>query len=110
MSSINVDQLVTSMVQAAQGALAGKWPEARDYAESEFRIIGEAIAFIEAQRTLNLMSEEKAQLHLEMQKNAAKTTLLTLEGLGILAVEAAVNAALDVIKGTVDTALGFALI
>ena len=110
MSSINVDQLVTSMLQAAQGVLADKWPEARDYAESEFKKIGQAIAFIEAQRALSLMSDEKAQLHLEMQKNAAKTMLLTLEGLGILAVEAVINAALDAVKSAVNTALGFALI
>ena len=110
MSSINVDQLVTSMLQAAQGGLADKWPEARDYAESEFKKIGQAIAFIEAQRALSLMSDEKAQLHLEMQKNAAKTMLLTLEGLGILAVEAVINAALDAVKSAVNTALGFALI
>ena len=110
MSSINVDQLVASMLQAAQGVLAQKWPEAKDYAESEFKKIGEAVAFIEAQRTLNLMSDEKAKLHLEMQKNATKMMLLTLEGLGILAVEAVVNAALDVVKTTVNTALGFVLI
>lgn len=110
MASINVDQLVKSMLQAAQGVLAEKWPEARDYAESEFKKIGEAIAFIEAQRALKLMSDEKAQLHLAMQENATKTMLLTLEGLGILAVEAVINAALEAVKTTVNTALGFALI
>lgn len=110
MSSINVDQLVANMLLAAQGVLAKKWPEAKDYAESEFKKIGEAIAFIEAQRALNLMSDEKAKLHIEMQKNAAKTMLLTLEGLGLLAVEAAVNAALDIVKSTVNTALGFVLL
>ena len=109
MASINVDQLVKSMLQAAQGVLAEKWPEARDYAESEFKKIGEAITFIETQRALKQMSDEKAQLHLAMQENAAKTMLLTLEGLGILAVEAAMNAALDAVKTAVNTALGFAL-
>lgn len=110
MSSINVDQLVASMLQAAQAVLAQKWPEAKDYAESEFKKIGEAIAFIEAQRALNLMSDEKARLHLEMQKNTAKTMMLTLEGLGLLAVEAAVNAALDAVKKAVNTTLGFVLL
>jgi hypothetical protein len=110
MSSIKVDQLVASMMQAAQGVLAHKWPEARDYAETEFRKIGEAIAFVEAQRALNLMNDEKARLHLEMQKNAATSVLLALKGLGILTVEAAINAALDVVRTAVNSALGFALI
>lgn len=110
MSSIDVEQLVASMVQAARGVLAQKWPEARGYAEGEFKKIGEAIAYIGEQRAQNRMSEEKARLHLEMQKNATKTVLLTAEGLGVLAVEAALNAALDVVKSSVNTALGFALI
>jgi hypothetical protein len=36
--------------------------------------------------------------------------LLTLEGLGVLAVEAAINAALSVVKETVNGALDFALL
>jgi hypothetical protein len=36
--------------------------------------------------------------------------LLTLEGLALLTVEEAINAALGVVKTAVDTALGFALI
>jgi len=110
MSSIKVEQLVASMMRAAQGVLAKKWPEAKDYAERELKKIGEAIAFIEAQRALNQMSDEKARLHLEMQTNAAKSVLLALEGLGIIAVEAAINAALDVVKNSVNSALGFVLI
>jgi len=110
MSSIKVDQLVTSMLQAAQGVLAHKWPDARDYAEAEFRRIGEAIAFIEGQRALNAISEDRARMHLEMQKNTASSVLLTLEGLSALAVEIAINAALDVVKSTVNTAVGFVLI
>jgi|SRR6185369_4454038 len=110
MSSINVDQVVASMLQAAQGVLARKWSKAKDHAEIEFKKIAEVIAFIEAQRALNLMSDEKARLRLEMQKNRTMTILLKLEGLGFLAVEAAVNAALDVVKETVNTAVGFALI
>jgi hypothetical protein len=36
--------------------------------------------------------------------------LLTIEGLGIIAVEQAINAAMDVLKKTVNTALDFSLI
>ncbi len=110
MAAIDESQLVSKMLGAAQGVLADKWPEARDYAETEFKKLAETIAFIEAQRALGQMSDEKACLHLNMQENSAKTILLTLEGLGILAVEAAINAALDVVKEAVNSTLGFALI
>jgi len=110
MSSIKIDQLAASMLKAAQGALVHKWPEAKDYAANEFVKIGQTIAFIESQRAQGGMSEEKAKLHLEMQKNSAKIMLLTLDGLGILVVEAAINAALDVVRTTVNSAIGFVLI
>ena len=45
-----------------------------------------------------------------MQKNATKTVFLTVEGLGILAVEAAMNAALKTIRDAVNTAVGFVLL
>lgn len=110
MSSINVDQLAASMVRAAQGAFGEKWPAARNYAESEFRRIAEALAYIEAQRAVKLMSDEKAIMHFNMQKNTARVTMYALQGLSVLAVEAAINAALDAVKTTVNTTLGLKLI
>lgn len=109
MSSINGDQLVASMMQAAQEVFARRWPDAQDYVESELKKIVETITFIESQVARNLMSDEKARLHIEMQKSAA-IVMLTVKGLGILAVEDAINAALDVVRSTVNTALGFVLL
>lgn len=110
MAGIDVSELVSDMLNAARGVLGRKWPEAKDYAETAFTRIGEAISFIEMQRALGKMSDEKARIHFNIQKNASKTIMLTLEGLGVVAVEAAINAALKVIKDTVNTALGFVLI
>ena len=39
-----------------------------------------------------------------------QTVLLTIEGLGIVAVQNAINAALSVVKDTVNTAIGFTLL
>lgn len=110
MSSLNVDQLAASMVQAAQGAFGEKWPAAGNYAEREFRKIGETIAYIEAQRAQKLMSAEKAILHFNMQKNAARVAMYALQGVSVLSVEAAINAALDAVKTKVNTALDLKLI
>jgi len=110
MSSINSQELTSQMLEAAKNVFASKWPEAKDYAASEFKKITEAVAFIEAQRAIGAMSDEKAKLHLDMQKNAAKMMLLCLEGLGLVAVEQAINAALAAVKDTVNTALGFSIL
>jgi hypothetical protein len=53
---------------------------------------------------------EQSRLKLSLQKNVFKTVLLTEAGIGLLAVENALNAALDLIKGAVNTAIGFALL
>ena len=110
MASIDLSKLVSDMQNAAKDVFGKRWLEAKDYAETAFNQIGEAILFIEKQRVLGKMSDEKAKLHLDIQKNASKMIMLTLEGLGIVAVEAAINAALKIIKDTVNTALGFTLI
>lgn len=110
MATIDVAKLVKDMLAAAQGVLKKKWPNVRDYAESEFNKIAESILFIEKQRTLGLMSEERAKSHLRIQRNATEIVLMSIEGFGILAVEAALNAALAIIKDTVNKALGFALL
>jgi hypothetical protein len=56
------------------------------------------------------INDEQAKLHIEIQKNATRTVLLTVEGLGIVTVDAAINAALDAVKDSVNTAVGFVLI
>lgn len=110
MSQVNVEELAAKMLEAAKNVFSSKWPEAKDYAESEFKKIAESVAFIEAQCALGVMNKEKAKLHLNMQKNASKMMLLCLEGLGLLTVEKAINAALAAVKDTVNTALGFAIL
>ena len=108
---IDVRQLAADMLAAASSKLSKKqWTAAKDYAESEFKKIAEAIAFIEAQKLAGAMTADHAKLHLQIQRNAARTVLLTLEGLGILAAEEAINAALLAVKTTVNKAIGFALI
>jgi len=39
-----------------------------------------------------------------------RNVLLTIEGIGLLAIEAAINAAVSVISTAVDKAVGFALL
>jgi hypothetical protein len=110
MANINVEDLLQKMLAAAAGPFKQQWPNVKDYAQTELKKIAESIAFIEAQAALGQMTPEQAKLHLDIQKNASRMVLLTIEGLGILTVEAAINAALAVVKEAVNTALKFPLI
>lgn len=85
-------------------------PDVKEYAESEFRKIGESVALIEKLKKAGKITEEQARIHLEIQKNAARTVLLTLEGLGAVIVERAINAAIGAVRKTVNSALGWKLI
>lgn len=108
--SLDLEALTTSMVEAAGGVLKEHWKTARPYAEEEFRKIAQAVTFIEDEVLAGRMSLTKARLHLEMQKDTALTVLLTVQGLNLLAVEQAINAALNVIKDTVNGALKLPLL
>jgi len=108
--SLNVSELATKMLDAAKGVLSEKWPEIQDYAETETKKLAESLVMIEKLKLAGRINEEQAKLHFDIQKNAARTVLLTVEGLGILAVEQALNAASAVVKDAVNTAVGFHLL
>jgi hypothetical protein len=108
--AIDLSALLPAMLTAARETGEEQWPLMRDYAETEFRKLGESLAMIERLFITGQITEEQARLHLEIQRASMRMVLLTIEGLGILAVERAINAALGVIRDTVNTALGFALL
>jgi hypothetical protein len=110
MPALNLDALTSAMVDAAGGVLKDHWKKARPYAEEELGKIAQAVTFIEDEVLAGRMSVNKARLHLEMQKDTATAVLLTVQGLNLIAVEQAINAALNVIKDTVNGALRFPLL
>ena len=108
--SLNASQLAKSMLQAAAGVLKKEWPEIKKYAETEFKKIASDIILIERLRIEGKISTKRAKLHINIQTNASTTVLLAAEGLGILAVEKAINAARKAVRTTVNKALGFTLL
>ncbi len=108
--ALSASKLGKEILVAFRGSLTEKWPDIKEYGEAEAKKLAQALVMIEALKVSGKINEEQATLHLEIQKNACRTVLLTIEGLGILAVEAAINAALVVVKDAVNTALGFALL
>ena len=110
MADIDTQGLVNDMLEAAKKSLEKKWPQVRDLATSEFRKFAQNIEDIKAMKKKRSITKQQALLQLDIQKNSIKTVLLTEEGLGLLAVEAAINAALDAVSATVNKAIGWALL
>jgi hypothetical protein len=110
MADLDIDSLASQMAAAAAGVLKQKWPDAAAFAKTEFQKIAYTIANIGEMVADKQINSDQAELLLDMQKNASRAVLLTIEGLGLLAVEEAINAALDVVKTVVNKAVGFGLI
>ena len=110
MADIDFPKMIRDMIEAAKGQLTNHWKEAKPYMENETRAFAENIKLVAKLKLAGSISEEQARLYIEIQKNSMRIVLLTIEGLGILAVEAAINAAIDVVRSTVNTALGWAIL
>lgn len=108
--AIDAKQLVKTMLGAASTELKEAWPEVKEFAESEAQKIASDILMIEKLHLAGRISKKRARLHLQIQKNASKTVLLTIKGMGLIAVEEAINATVRAIREPVNAAIGFALI
>ncbi len=108
--SLDVGDLASKMFEAFKIKLSDKWPDVKNYAEAESKKLAENFIMIERLKLAGDITEEQAKLHHEIQRNASRSVLLTVEGLGLVAVEQAINAAMDVLRDTVNQALDFALL
>ena len=108
--SLDVGEIVSKMRVAFKGKLSDKWPEIKDYAEAESKKLAVNFAMIEKLKLSGEITEEQVKLHHAIQRNATRSVLLTVEGLGLIAVEQAMNAAMDALKQTVNEAIGFSLV
>lgn len=108
--SIDVNKLLRQMLKAAKSELKPAWPGVKDHAEMELKGIAEGIALIQRLRLQGKISQKQSRALIKMKKNTAQIVLLTLEGLGIVAVERAINAALKAVRDAVNEALDFRLL
>jgi hypothetical protein len=108
--ALDIRSLASSMLQTALPILKKSAADVESFAKTEFTKIAQTIVSIQELTAAGSIDQQQAALLLDMQKNASRSVLLALEGLALLAVENAINAALGVAKTAVNTALGFALI
>jgi hypothetical protein len=104
------EQLHTDMGLAAKTELGAFWPDVREYFESEHRKIIENLAMINRLLDLGQIDEEMAKSLKESQELVSRTLLLSVQGLTLIMIERALNAALDSIRESVNTVLDFELL
>jgi len=108
--SLNVAELTAGMLQAFNSELANKWPDIKDYAAVEAKKLAENLVLIERMQLAGDITPQQARLHHQIQRNATRTVLLTVTGLSRVAVEQAINAAMDALRDSVNGALNFSLL
>ena len=101
--------MAEKMIGAGSAAFGADWQTAKGFAEAEFRTLGARLETIAAQ-TAQGMHPAVAKSLFDAQVRTAIQIIAGATALTILAVEAAINAILDVIKEALNGAIGFALI
>lgn len=110
MSTLDFSKLVNDMLSAAKTQLADKWPAVESLATSSIQTLAQSLIDIEDMSLKGTISKEQAALLLDLHKNTAKMVLLSVEVVGIVAAEQAINAAIKVVKDVVNSTIGFGLI
>jgi hypothetical protein len=108
--ALDVSTLASQMLGAALPFLKQGGSDIKDFAKQEFTKIAQQIVRIGENVAAGQLDEPRAKMLLQMQTNASRSVLLAVEGLALVAVEQAINAALNVVKTAVNAAIGIALL
>ncbi len=107
---LKVSDLFKSMVEAAKDSFAEDWPKAQEYAKPEFKRLAQSLVDISKLVMNDTINQQQAKALLQIHKNTTLMVLLTIEGLGLIAVENAMNAAIKTVQETINRAAGITLL
>ena len=110
MQDVNLRDILNAMTAAALNSLGTSAKEVSDSTQTEFEKIGQIVQTIVDKLATGELKQDGAKILFDMQKNSASGALLELKGLSELAVQKAINAALDVAKDGFNKLVGFGLI
>ncbi len=110
MAVIDESQLGIRMLKSARENLGNICPSSLEQANIFLGKIAGSISFIVAQCALGKMMSDEAYLHMSIHKNRARCSLYGLDDVGVLAADAAIDAALEEVREGVNKGLGFNLL
>jgi hypothetical protein len=106
---IDVPKLIGDALSAAQSTAADQFPKIQDVATTCTKQLGVLAADIAEKRQSNQITPAEGDLLIQLQKNSMRVALLNIEGVTALAVEATINAIIDVFVQALNTAVGAGL-
>lgn len=108
--ALDAKDLLGPILSAIKPVLNKYWGDVKDYAQAEAEKMAKTLATITELRIANKIDDQQAQALLDMQKHSMQAVLLAVEGIGLIAAQNAINAALAAVKDVVNKAIGFALL
>ena len=110
MPHIDTHALGEQMLSAIKTPLQQHWNAVRPFAQTEMQKLALTALQIEVGQKDGSLNHHQAEILLQMQANATAAVLTSIETIGMIAAQNAINAALGVLKNAVNTAVGFAFL
>lgn len=107
---VTADNLGEKMLEGAKTAFGEKFAKVRTFARAEAEKLAVTLRMIIEARHRNEISEDESRILLNQQKVASAAVLAAIEGMTAVAVQAAIDAALGVVRQFVNGKLGFNLL
>ena len=109
------DQITTAnlgdqIFGAAKNSFGPKFTQVKLFLKGESEKLAVTLRMIIEGRTSKELSQDEASILLNQQKIASSAVLTAVEGMSAVAVQAAISAALGVVKDFVNGKVGFALL
>jgi hypothetical protein len=108
--ALDIEALIGPMLSAIKPVLNKYWSDVKDYAETEAEKMAKTLATITELHVAGKIDEQQAQALLDMQKHSMQAVVLAIEGIGVVAAQNSINAALGAVKDVVNKAIGFPLL
>lgn len=105
--SLKIGDLGSSMLGAVKDSLASDWPKVRDYGKAEFKKLAQSLIDITKLAADGKVTASQARSLVRIHRNTTLMVMLTVEGMGIIAAEKAINAALRAVKDAVNAVSPF---
>jgi hypothetical protein len=106
--NLDITKVVNDMLQSALPYLSKGGQQASAFASHEFQQYITNIEHIQTMAEAKKITDQEAQFLVNQYKLNMQAILLTVEGLGVIATQKAINAAIDVLNSALNTALGAA--
>jgi hypothetical protein len=108
--AFDIEAIGKEILSVAKVKLGDHYQQAKPFADQSFRQLAQNLEMITTLKITGKINEEQAKLHFDIYKSSVRITLLTIEGLGLVAAQEVIDASLAIVKDVVNTAIGFVLI